>query len=361
MEIGLGADVATGPGCACLQTGTVRGPRSRAWRGAAPEAAPSSYQRHRGKVVPLTMRSGGIAYACGRIVRTLSRGIDRAGNAICDKSVWDVNMIDETTVELEWNKNAPQWIAQVRQGLDILRETLNNPAFFDHFVPDLSGMEVIDLGCGEGRNTRLLAGRGARMTGIDIASKMIEAAQCAEEESPLDIQYRVCSYTSLNGFADASFDAAISTMALMESPHFDRTAREVFRILRPGGTLYFSVLHPCFWTRGSRWVTDGQGADQGMLVTDYWIDEPYMEIGRFAFVPEDLGAIPFSIPRFPYQLETYVNGLSRAGLRVTRVLEPRPAAADVVRHPTLLGPIFGHAPISMFFSAVKCARWNDQS
>jgi SAM-dependent methyltransferase len=262
-------------------------------------------------------------------------------------------MIDEATVAFEWNRNAPQWIAQVRQGLDTLRETLNNPAFFDHFLPDLNGMEVIDLGCGEGRNTRLLARRGARMTGIDLASKMIDAAQCAETDEPLGIQYQVCSYTSLNGFPDASFDAAISTMALMESPHFEQAAQEAFRVLRPGGSLYFSVLHPCFWTQGSRWVTDAQGGDKGILVTDYWIDESYMEVGRFTFVLEEPGVVPFSIPRFPYRLETYANGLSQAGFRIMRILEPRPAVADVERHPALLGRIYRHAPVSIFFAALK--------
>lgn len=262
-------------------------------------------------------------------------------------------MIDESTVEMEWNKNAAQWIAHVRQGLDIIRETLNNPAFFDHLVPDLSGRDVIDLGCGEGRNTRLLARRGARMTGIDIASKMIEAALTTEAEEPLGIQYRVCSYNSLSGYADSSFDAAISTMALMESPHFDRAAQEAFRVIRPGGSLYFSVLHPCFWTRGSRWLTDTQGHDQGMLVTDYWMEEPYMEVGRFAFVPEEAGAVAFSIPRFPYRLESYLNGLSQAGFRIMRIFEPRPAARDAERHPTLLGPVYRHAPISLFFAALK--------
>lgn len=262
-------------------------------------------------------------------------------------------MFDEARVASEWNKNAPQWIAQVRQGLDILCETLNNPAFFDRFVPRLAGMDVIDLGCGEGRNTRLMARRGARMTGVDLAAQMIAAAQRAEEEDPLGIQYRVSSYSSLDRFADASFDAAISTMALMESPHFAQAAQEVFRVLRPGASLYFSVLHPCFWTRGSHWAIDANGDDYGILVSDYWFSEPYMEVGRFAFVPDDLATAPFSIPRFPLRLETYVNGLSQAGFCITQILEPRPTIADVERQRALLGPIYRHAPVSLFFSALK--------
>jgi SAM-dependent methyltransferase len=262
-------------------------------------------------------------------------------------------MIDEGTVGREWNRNAPQWISGVRKGLDTVGEALNSPEFFDGFVQNLDGKEVIDLGCGEGRNTRLLARRGARMTGIDLAEKMIEAARRSEQEEPLGIQYEVCSYAALSVFEDESFDAAVSTMALMESPDFDRAAEEAFRVLRPGGTLYFSVIHPCFWTRGSRWVIDADGHDQGMLVTDYWIDEAYIEVGRFAF---EEGAEPFLIPRFPYRLESYVNDLTRAGLRITQILEPRPTVAEAERHPTVLGPIRRHAPVSLFVAAVKCDR-----
>lgn len=262
-------------------------------------------------------------------------------------------MFDEAMVAAEWNRNAPMWISQVRQGLDTLRETLNNPAFFGDFVPDLRDRRVIDLGCGEGRNTRLMARRGARMTGIDIASEMIAAAQAAELDEPLGIQYRTCSYTSLRAFSDSSFSAAISTMALMESPHFDIAAREAFRILQPGGTLYFSVLHPCFWTHGSHWQLDELGRDQGIVVTDYWIEEAYLEVGRFSFSPEGADVVPFTIPRFPYRMETYINGLVEAGFQVTRIHEPRPSTADAEKHRTLLGPIYRHAPVSIFFAAFK--------
>jgi SAM-dependent methyltransferase len=262
-------------------------------------------------------------------------------------------MLSEADVKVAWNRNAPRWIAQVRQRLDVLRENLNNPAFFDHFLDDLKGKNVIDLGCGEGRNTRLLAGRGARMTGIDIASKMIEAARRSEREEPMGIEYRICSFTSLTGFADLSFDAAISTMAFMDSPDFDRAAQEAFRVLRPRGTLYFSVAHPCFWTRGSRWIIDDDAQSEGILTTDYWVDDSYTGVIRFACAPGNVTDMPVSIPHFPYRLETYINGLAQAGFRINRILEPRPSAADAEESPSLLGRIYRHVPVSLFFAATK--------
>jgi 2-polyprenyl-3-methyl-5-hydroxy-6-metoxy-1,4-benzoquinol methylase len=92
----------------------------------------------------------------------------------------------EDTVGSIWDRNAADWIAQVRDGRDLYREVFNNPSFLE-FLPDLSERRVIDLGCGEGRNTRLFAMRGARVTGIDLSPRLIEAARAAETAEPLGI------------------------------------------------------------------------------------------------------------------------------------------------------------------------------
>ena len=65
----------------------------------------------------------------------------------------------------------------------------------------------MDIGCGEGHNTRLLARRGARVTAIDIADDFIAHARQAETHEPLGIDYRVASAVNLP-FTDATFDFA---------------------------------------------------------------------------------------------------------------------------------------------------------
>ena len=98
------------------------------------------------------------------------------------------SQIPEQEVAQYWDKNAGLWANHVRQGWDAYREFFNNPAFFE-FIGDLSGKTVLDAGCGEGYNTRLLARSGARMTGVDISERMIELARQEEQREALGHRY----------------------------------------------------------------------------------------------------------------------------------------------------------------------------
>ena len=243
-----------------------------------------------------------------------------------------MNADDDVDVAAAWNANAATWTAHVRAGYDRYRELFTLPAFLE-LIPTLRGLQVLDLGCGEGHNTRALARLGAAMTGVDISDRMIAAARTAEAEERLGIAYHVASFTRLEHLKANSFDAAVSTMALMDSPGFAEAARAVFRVLRPGGGLYFSVLHPCFMTPGLSWRRDEAGRETHLLVADYFADRSYIERWRFSKAPETLDAEPFVVPRFNLRLEDYINGLCDAGFRITRCVEPRPSAEQRELHP----------------------------
>src|SRR5262249_54310801 len=136
--------------------------------------------------------------------------------------------MDHEEVGRLWNANADAWTKLARAGYDVYRDYLNTPAFFT-MLPDVDGLLGLDIGCGEGHNTRLLAQRRASVTAIDISEVFIAHAKQSEEQEPLGIDYRVASAVELP-FADATFHFATAFMSLMDIPETDRALTEAYRV-----------------------------------------------------------------------------------------------------------------------------------
>lgn len=95
---------------------------------------------------------------------------------------------------------------------------------------------VLDLATGTGWTSRLLARRGARVTGADIAAEMLASARTRAAAERLDIDYRIEDAEKLS-FADASFDVVTSTFGVMFASHPEVAAAEMARVCRKGGRL----------------------------------------------------------------------------------------------------------------------------
>lgn len=262
-----------------------------------------------------------------------------------------ISPIPEPEVAKYWDDNANVWADHVRKGWDAYREYFNNPAFLA-FMGDLSGKTVLDAGCGEGYNTRLLARSGARMTGVDLSERMIELARQEEQREPLGIRYEVASFSDLGIFNDASFDVVVSSMALMDGPDFEGAVKEIFRVLRSGGELMFSIIHPCFMTRGYGWICDEDENPVGITVSDCFDLQPFVERWRFSKAPGSENVEPFAVPRFPRTLSDYLNALIEAGFVLKRMKEPRPSQEMCEKHPWLQ-KWRDHAAIFLYVRAVK--------
>jgi ubiquinone/menaquinone biosynthesis C-methylase UbiE len=240
----------------------------------------------------------------------------------------------ERKVTKYWDGNADLWTDHVRQGWDTYREYLNNPAFLK-FIGNLKGKKVLDAGCGEGYNTRILARKGARVVGVDISSKMIRHARQTERRGSLGIRYEVTSFSNLSLSEDVSFDTVVSTMALMDGPDYAGAIKEFFRVLRPHGDLFFSITHPCFMTRGFGWVANEKDEPVKLTVSDYFRRRPYVERWHFSQLPDEEKVKSFAVPSFPRTLSDYLNTLIETGFVLKRIHEPRPSAKTCRQYPWL--------------------------
>lgn len=100
-----------------------------------------------------------------------------------------------------------------------------------------AGAKVLDVGCGTGNTSLAAARRRADVTGIDIASSLIDRARLrAEAEGLTTIDFQVGDATTLP-YADDSFDYLLSTFGAVFLPDQAATARELARVVRPGGTI----------------------------------------------------------------------------------------------------------------------------
>jgi len=249
--------------------------------------------------------------------------------------------MDDREVAGYWDANAPDWIEAVRAGWDVYREYVNNPAFFQ-LLGDLAGLDVLDIGCGEGYNTRKLADLGARAVGIDVSEAMIRAALHHEADQPRGIEYHVASGSDLGRFADESFDAVLSMMAMMDMPDYAGCVGESARVLKGPGLLQISISHPCTMTRPWKWVTGDEGRREGVVVGDYFSLEPSSEVEDveewyFSAAPPQVKAAAraFRIPRFFRTLSEYFNTLVEAGFRVDHMVEPHADESAVRRCPSV--------------------------
>jgi ubiquinone/menaquinone biosynthesis C-methylase UbiE len=152
--------------------------------------------------------------------------------------------MDTNDVGAHWESNAETWTIYSRAGYDKYRDVLNTPAFLN-MLPPVAGLTGLDLGCGEGTNTRPVARLGARMIGLDIAPTFIRYARETEAQDPLGIDYAVGDGQSLD-FPDASFDFVTAFMSMMDMADQRQVLKDIRRILKSGGFLQFSILHPCF-------------------------------------------------------------------------------------------------------------------
>lgn len=147
-----------------------------------------------------------------------------------------------------WESNASDWIAWARApGHDGFWEG-TWPALTE-ILPEPAGL-VLDLGCGEGRCSRLLQASGRRVVGLDRSPTLAKAAKSGSPPVPVTL-----ADAAALPFADDAFGLVVACMSLMDIDDFDGAVRQAARVLGPDGgvlpggraSLRFRAWPACPW------------------------------------------------------------------------------------------------------------------
>ena len=123
------------------------------------------------------------------------------------------------------------------------------------FPPALEGRTVLDLGCGSGRDAYLLShlvGPRGRVIGVDMTDEQLDVARrhidhhtqlFGYAEPNIDFVQGYIEDLAAAGIADASIDLVVSNCVVNLSPDKRRVLAEIFRVLKPGGELFFSDVY----------------------------------------------------------------------------------------------------------------------
>ena len=201
-------------------------------------------------------------------------------------------------------------------------------------LPDFTGRDVLDLGCGYGWHCAYAAEHGARsVLGLDLSEKMLAVAQ--KEHAAPPIEYCRMAMEDAD-FADGSFDVALSSLAFHYVADFGALVRKTAHWLRPGGDFVFSCEHP-----GSQdWCRDENGK-----ILHFPVDNYYMEGERQAvFLGE-------RVTKYHRTLTDYVGALLSNGFMLTGLAEPQPPQEMIDAIPGMVDEL--RRPMMLILAAKK--------
>jgi len=168
---------------------------------------------------------------------------------------------------------------------------------------DVAGLEILDAGCGSGPLMEALRGKDAVVSGFDLSPAMVELARQRLGE---DADVRVADLGAPLPYPGDTFDLVGASLALHYVKDWDSALAELRRVLKPGGRLIVSIIHPTVYA-----IVYPEA--------DYFALTQYSE-------DYDFGEGTVWMTYWHRPLQDVINTFITAGFGIKTVTEPPPAA-----------------------------------
>jgi malonyl-CoA O-methyltransferase len=154
---------------------------------------------------------------------------------------------------------------------------------------DVSGLTVLDLGCGTGRHALWLAAAGARVSAVDFSEGMLSEARRKPGASA--VSFLVHDLHQPLPFEAAAFDRIVSGLVLEHLSDLRAVFAEARRVLKPDGRAVVSAMHPAMFLKGAqaRFTDPGTGEKVQPGSVPHSIGDFVMAAVRAEFALEAIG------------------------------------------------------------------------
>jgi ubiquinone/menaquinone biosynthesis C-methylase UbiE len=182
---------------------------------------------------------------------------------------------------------------------------------------EVRGKKILEIGCGGGQNAIAFAKQGAIATGIDQSDKQIEFAKKLAEKEGTEVRFIRGDMTDMKEIERGSQDFVYTAVSLCFTP-IEKTFKEVYRVLKPGGRFVFSDIHPFY---------DVFSEDDFTLQNSYFRSGYHEWNWGYTEKDEPKNTRCFG---YYYKVSDLTNTLIDCGFRIEEILEPEPVEKDEV-------------------------------
>lgn len=113
-----------------------------------------------------------------------------------------------------------------------------------------SELDILEIGCGTGKNTGWLLSKAKNLVGVDFSAKML--ARAKEKIADEHVEFRKCDLREEWTFSEKQFDLVTCSLALEHIEDINFVFGQARRVLRAGGLFYIGELHPFKQYQGSK-------------------------------------------------------------------------------------------------------------